>query len=558
MLDPRHGLLDPTKTIAIRDENETVAIRTVVDPMEDYRELIPNSEPPSLADLEWSEEDYVMGPGDVVNVYILDLYVEGTEAPVQTTISNEGYVQLPMVPDRVKVGGLTPDQARQAIAHVYAPDYLQNPQVRVEAVQKRQSFFSVTGAVARPSLYNISRKDFRLLEAITDAGDVGQSNLKYVYVIRQTEAGKKLRRATEAPQGLALPEAPGQLPPLPGAESRPQSGLAPRPPTDIMTELRKYEPGVLAAPAPTQPAAAAPAAASSPASAAASQEFREDMKRVLAPGAPVTGSRPAKPDLSSFSEVSTAGAGPESAPAQRPAFEWRWENEQWVRVPTGAPTPAPSPAGEAATGVAARPGGEVPQTPSAPAGAPGAEPGPQDPFGWAQADMSHLVRVIAVNLEKLKEADPKQNIIIRDGDTILVPPLKVGEFYVMGEVLRPGVFNLTGRKLTVKMALTAAGGFSGLAWPSNSVLIRRLDNDQEIRVPLRLDRIMAGDEPEIEIRADDVIAVGSHVAAPFLAVIRNAFRMTYGFGFIYDRNFAETNFGQSQSLSAGARDFFGD
>ena len=89
-------------------------------------------------------------------------------------------------------------------------------------------------------------------------------------------------------------------------------------------------------------------------------------------------------------------------------------------------------------------------------------------------------------------------------------------------------------------------------------LIARLDNDQEIRVPLRLDRIMAGDEPEIEIRADDVIAVGSHVAAPFLAVIRNAFRMTYGFGFIYDRNFAETNFGQSQSLSAGARDFFGD
>ena len=43
-------------------------------------------------------------------------------------------------------------------------------------------------------------------------------------------------------------------------------------------------------------------------------------------------------------------------------------------------------------------------------------------------------------------------------------------------------------------------------------------------------------------KADDVIAVGSYWAAPFLAVWRNAFRMTYGFGFIYDRNYSSTDF----------------
>jgi len=37
-------------------------------------------------------------------------------------------------------------------------------------------------------------------------------------------------------------------------------------------------------------------------------------------------------------------------------------------------------------------------------------------------------------------------------------------------------------------------------------------------------------------------------------VIRNSFRMTYGFGFIYDRNFAEKNFGQFNSID----DAFGD
>jgi len=41
--------------------------------------------------------------------------------------------------------------------------------------------------------------------------------------------------------------------------------------------------------------------------------------------------------------------------------------------------------------------------------------------------------------------------------------------------------------------------------------------------------------------------VGTHATARWRAILRNAFRATYGFGFVYDRNFAyrdyyETNF----------------
>jgi polysaccharide biosynthesis/export protein len=32
--------------------------------------------------------------------------------------------------------------------------------------------------------------------------------------------------------------------------------------------------------------------------------------------------------------------------------------------------------------------------------------------------------------------------------------------------------------------------------------------------------------------------VGTNALAPFLAAIRGSFRFTYGFGFLYDRNFA--------------------
>jgi hypothetical protein len=40
------------------------------------------------------------------------------------------------------------------------------------------------------------------------------------------------------------------------------------------------------------------------------------------------------------------------------------------------------------------------------------------------------------------------------------------------------------------------------------------------------------------LKPDDQVLVGTNAIAPYLAAFRNAFRITYGAGFIYDRNFA--------------------
>jgi len=112
----------------------------------------------------------------------------------------------------------------------------------------------------------------------------------------------------------------------------------------------------------------------------------------------------------------------------------------------------------------------------------------------------------------------------------------------MGEVSRPGAYALTGRRVTVKQAVAAAGNLGALSWPNNSILVRRIGRDQEQIMPLRLQDIMSGNEPDMFLKANDTIAVGSYWAAPFLAVWRNAFRMTYGFGFIYDRNYSVSDF----------------
>jgi hypothetical protein len=58
-------------------------------------------------------------------------------------------------------------------------------------------------------------------------------------------------------------------------------------------------------------------------------------------------------------------------------------------------------------------------------------------------------------------------------------------------------------------------------------------------IPVNIEAIFRGDEADYFLKADDVIAVGSDIKSTFYAVFRNAFRLTYGCGFIYDRNFSD-------------------
>jgi protein involved in polysaccharide export with SLBB domain len=117
---------------------------------------------------------------------------------------------------------------------------------------------------------------------------------------------------------------------------------------------------------------------------------------------------------------------------------------------------------------------------------------------------------------------------------------EAGEYYMMGQIVRPGAYSLTGRRLTLKTAIAAAGNLGPLAWPERCTVYRRL-GDREEMIQVDLNRLFAGKDSDFYIKKDDLIMFGTHPAAIFLAVVRNAFRMTYGFGFVYDRNFADVD-----------------
>lgn len=163
-------------------------------------------------------------------------------------------------------------------------------------------------------------------------------------------------------------------------------------------------------------------------------------------------------------------------------------------------------------------------------------------------DVMVTQRIIEVPYDKLLEGDMRYNIVIRAGDVVRVPPPVIGNVYIGGAISRPGTYALPGDKdLTLKQLVFAAGNVSPLAIPERVDLIRRVGNNQEAIVRLNLRAIFSGEQPDFYLKPNDTINIGTNFAATPLAVVRNGFRTSYGFGFIFDRNFGVDVFGSTNN-----------
>ncbi len=153
-------------------------------------------------------------------------------------------------------------------------------------------------------------------------------------------------------------------------------------------------------------------------------------------------------------------------------------------------------------------------------------------------------RVIRVPVAPLVAGDARYNVVIRPGDIIRIPPAEVGFYYIDGEVARVGVFNLPNiGRLTLTGAITAAGGLGGLAIPERVDLTRRVGPNEQATIMLNLRAIAEGTQPDVYIKRDDRINIGTNFWATPMAVFRGGLRTSYGFGFLLDRNFGNDVFG---------------
>ena len=77
---------------------------------------------------------------------------------------------------------------------------------------------------------------------------------------------------------------------------------------------------------------------------------------------------------------------------------------------------------------------------------------------------------ISIDLHALFQGDPSQNFKVTGGDTIFVQ--NALQFYVYGEVQRPGVYRLE-RNMSVSQAITAGGGLTTRGTERRAIVKRR-------------------------------------------------------------------------------------
>jgi polysaccharide export outer membrane protein len=108
-----------------------------------------------------------------------------------------------------------------------------------------------------------------------------------------------------------------------------------------------------------------------------------------------------------------------------------------------------------------------------------------------------------LSIDKIRSADPKENIPVEDGDTIFVP--KNNSFFVLGEVARPGVYSLD-KDMSVLEGITVAGGFTTKAQAGGTKVIRKLPDGTQDTISVDLSGKIPADK-QTKIADGDTILV---------------------------------------------------
>jgi len=454
--DHNNRILDPTQIGRFRP---VPAVNVILDSLgveDEEPSAFEGAEEPLPSDIVVDEIDYAFSPGDVLRVQIFELLADNVTFTQDYMINETGKINI-MEAGVVEAAGLTERQLEEEIGNILRPNLLKEPLVNVILLSSQKRTFSISGQGVRTAgRYAIPRYDYRLTDAIAQAGGVGQFNISYIYVSRRA---KEVRGATQ-------PIDEELLGPIDTEEMYiPEQDML-----RMIMPRSKDDKGKLDELVMT------------------SSEMVTDQELL---GAVSPGGIDLLSEISGFE----SGLG-QSEEAGR--IEWIFKDGKWVPVEVG----------RRPEGI-----GRIEEEPVLPY-----------EFEWeAEEPQEPKVRLIKIPTDKVLAGDPKYNIVIREGDAIHVPVDLVGEFYVMGNVNRVGAFVITGRPLTLKMAIAAAGGLSPLAWPKHCEVTRRIGRNKEEIVMVNLDKIARGEQPDFFIKPHDLINVGTHPTSYFRQQLRQAF-----------------------------------
>jgi polysaccharide export outer membrane protein len=117
--------------------------------------------------------------------------------------------------------------------------------------------------------------------------------------------------------------------------------------------------------------------------------------------------------------------------------------------------------------------------------------------------------VVRIDLQPMKEGGVlAQNLVLRNGDVLYVPRRKLEFAYVIGDVNRAGAFELpNAKRVTAAQVISWAGGPTRTAKLSAGILVRNDERGQRQEFPIDFQAILRGRQPDVDVRADDILFI---------------------------------------------------
>lgn len=478
--------LDPSRTGRFMHTPTTIPVLERLDVIEDdvhpwgeTTEVIPE-------DLLPSDLTYVIVPGDFLTVEVYESFALGQLRPISRRVDAAGFFRIPDVGD-VMAAGYTAQEFEDKVRQRLEEELFIDPYVNVMVEEGTAFTFTLEGFTAGPGMYRIRHPDFRLSEAVAAAGGLPQA-ARTVYVIRRVPLTEEIKPVYERDRDEMRDER---------RDPRPRT----TPPVDIEDLIDDLDDD----PSPN------PAVFSSPTDGlGGGRSVMVDVDDLE----PVRMPRQAVVDIDEAMDPQER----EQRERSREMFIYDQERGEWVRT-----FHQPRRDQDVVSG---RRRGD-------------------DPSATYDEPRLLIERIIEIPAPSVRRGMGQFDIVIRPKDRIVIEGPQPGTVYISGEISRPGVFNLPqdGGRLTLSRLVAAAGDLGGLAIPERVDLVRKVGPNREATVRLNLAAIRRRTEPDIYLKPDDHVIIGTSFFATPLAVIRNGFRATYGFGFLLDRNFGNDVFG---------------
>jgi len=481
-------LFDSSKTGSFEKTATTIPVLDRIDVIEEKDDYWARATPVTADDLIPSELQYVLFPGDVVTVSIYELYSPQVWSTTTRRVDAGGYYRVPELGD-VRAAGLTQQQFEDALITQLEEKVMRNPQVDVVVEEGGGLRYTLSGFVQNTGMFTLSNPDLRLMDALSIAGGIPITTER-IYIIRRVLLTDEM---------------------LPSFNKDGSSDPATKPadqPVDIDQMIEQLDQGQTTPPA-------------SPGMLATPNIQQDPAQDVVQPADQTPPSDQPAVDIDALEPVRVnQNEPPVDVDTVRPpmpssgagdSFIYVPEKGEWIRVPAGTMQP---PAGTVA------------------------------PDGTRRMPEMIVERIIEIDYQALAHGDNSFNVIIRPNDQIWVDGPAPGLVYIDGEINRSGVYQLpqTGT-LTLSRLIASAGGLGAIAVAERVDLIRVVGKNREAVVRLDLAAIRQRTEPDVVLKPDDHIIIGTSFWATPMTIIRNGFRATYGFGFLLDRNFGNDVFG---------------